>query len=344
MTAHVVADDDFEQTESFRLVLGKPTATDDRDILPGDIAPGVIVDDDPADVAPAVNAGADIVGDEGTDVAVHATVTDPDSFPTVRWTATPDSDVDARATCVFADDAAASTTVRCTDDGNYVLTATADDGINTPVSDDVRLTVDNVAPRIHDIAVTVATDGTREVEVRFTDPGDDAHECTFDWGDGTTSLIERAVSPCQAAHQYPAGSHTLTVEVRDDDGGRAGDHRTLLVYAFDGFFQPVHNPPNTNAVTAGQTIPVKFSLHGYQGMGIFADSKPASHPVSCESGDPLEPNTPTQMPGSEKLTYAPSSDRYLYVWKTERSWAGTCRQLVVGFKDGSQRTAMFHFR
>lgn len=114
LIAEVKADDVFEQTEFFRLVLGEATATGDRLILPGDVPLAVIVDDDPADVAPTVDAGADVDGTEGAAVAV-----------------------------------------------------------NPPVSDDLVLTLDNAAPQIRGLDVTVAPDDTRAVTVGFTDAGDD---------------------------------------------------------------------------------------------------------------------------------------------------------------------------
>jgi hypothetical protein len=38
-----------------------------------------------------------------------------------------------------------------------------------------------------------------------------------------------------------------------------------------------------------------------------------------------------------------ASDRYIYVWKTQKAWAGTCRRLVLKLLDGSEQTADFGF-
>jgi hypothetical protein len=35
--------------------------------------------------------------------------------------------------------------------------------------------------------------------------------------------------------------------------------------------------------------------------------------------------------------------QYIYVWKTEKSWAGTCRQFVIRFIDGTSQRANFKF-
>jgi extracellular elastinolytic metalloproteinase len=53
---------------------------------------------------------------------------------------------------------------------------------------------------------------------------------------------------------------------------------------------------------------------------------------------------PTATPGRSGLSYADGNDCYHVDWKTERSWRGTCRELVLRFADGSERTALFRFR
>ena len=46
--------------------------------------------------------------------------------------------------------------------------------------------------------------------------------------------------------------------------------------------------------------------------------------------------------GNSSLSYSP--DNYQFNWKTESSWAGTCRELVVKLNDGSVHTARFKFK
>src|SRR5262249_27548413 len=66
------------------------------------------------------------------------------------------------------------------------------------------------------------------------------------------------------------GSTALTVTTGGVTSTVApGASSTVLVtYSFGGFFSPVNNPSVLNAVKAGQAIPVKFSLHGDQGLGV----------------------------------------------------------------------------
>ena len=50
-------------------------------------------------------------------------------------------------------------------------------------------------------------------------------------------------------------------------------------------------------------------------------------------------------PGSLRQAIADAAtDRYTYAWKTERSWRGTCRKLVVNFSDGTTKEALSQFR
>src|SRR5262249_8840939 len=114
-----------------------------------------------------------------------------------------------------------------------------------------------------------------------------------------------------------------------------------LLYDFSGFFQPVDNGAVLNTAKAGSSIPVKFSLGGDLGLEILAANSPTTGIVSCgsvPSTDPIEELT-TSASG---LHYA--DGEYVYVWKTNKAWANTCRKFVLTLKDGTQHTALFQFK
>jgi hypothetical protein len=48
--------------------------------------------------------------------------------------------------------------------------------------------------------------------------------------------------------------------------------------------------------------------------------------------------------GLSSLSYDDTTGQYSYVWKTEKAWAGTCRQLVVRLSDGTDHVASFMFK
>jgi len=115
-------------------------------------------------------------------------------------------------------------------------------------------------------------------------------------------------------------------------------------YNFTGFFQPVDNLPTVNTVNAGRAIPVKFSLGGDQGLNIFDAGYPKSQIIACDSTAGVDGIEQTVTAGSSSLSYDASTDTYTYVWKTEKVWAGTCRQLVVKLNDGTFHRANFKFK
>ena len=117
-----------------------------------------------------------------------------------------------------------------------------------------------------------------------------------------------------------------------------------VTYNFTGFFQPVDNLPTFNSVNAGKAIPVKFSLGGDQGLDIFETGYPKSQLIACDSMATVDGIEQTVTAGSSSLSYDSSTDTYTYVWKTEKAWAGTCRQLVVKLDDGSSHRANFKFK
>lgn len=73
----------------------------------------------------------------------------------------------------------------------------------------------------------------------------------------------------------------------------------------------------------------------------------ASSPVSASSISDREQDVPEiGLPGagSSSLSYDSSLDQYVYVWKTNENWAGTCRRLVVRLIDGTDHVAEFRFK
>jgi hypothetical protein len=115
----------------------------------------------------------------------------------------------------------------------------------------------------------------------------------------------------------------------------------LWGYNWTGFFQPVDNNL-VNVAKAGQSIPVKFSLGGDQGLEILAGTPNVvnGNTTGDTSGtDAIETYT-TSVPG---LTYDATAGQYVYVWKTDKAWAGTTKTLVITLADGSVHKAAFQF-
>ena len=134
----------------------------------------------------------------------------------------------------------------------------------------------------------------------------------------------------------------------DGDGlGKAicdiGAYEYAVPFSFSGFLAPVNSPPIVNAVRAGRGVEVRFGLDGDRGLNIFPAGSPSSQPMNCDAGAVVVDIEQVVAPHST-LSYDPSSDTYTYVWRTERTWAGTCRQFVLRLADGTYHTATFLFR
>ena len=167
--------------------------------------------------------------------------------------------------------------------------------------------------------------------------GSVAHATCADAGSGLASCT--VPDPLDTSS---AGTKTIHAHAVDRAGHVFDSNLTYRVtpYSFTGFFSPINNLPAINDVNAGSAVPIKFSLSGFRGLNLFAPGYPATQAqTSCGGAltGPLVPTTPNAF------TYDPLLDQYTDVWKTDRSWSG-CRQLIVRFRDGTEKRANFRFR
>jgi uncharacterized protein len=140
-------------------------------------------------------------------------------------------------------------------------------------------------------------------------------------------------------------SYIIGVQVTDSGGLTATDTATVVViYNFTGFFAPVDNLPVFNIVSAGSGVPVRFSLSGDQGLNILAAGYPKSEPIACSATAAADSLEETVATSANALKYDAATDLYSYFWKTNKSWAGTCRQLVIQLNDGTFHRANFRFK
>lgn len=148
-----------------------------------------------------------------------------------------------------------------------------------------------------------------------------------------------AVAPASSA----VGPVDVTVTTPAGTSATGPADRFSYVYQFTGFQSPVDNPPTLNQVNGGQSIPIKFSLGGNFGLNVIASGFPTVQQVSCTTGAPVNPSTLTDTAGGSGLQFDPSTQTYTYVWKTLKSYAGTCQVFTLGLNDGSLHVADFQF-
>ncbi|HEV2863930.1 MAG TPA: PxKF domain-containing protein [Pyrinomonadaceae bacterium] len=223
--------------------------------------------------------------------------------------------------------------------GSHTITLTVADTGGGSDSDDVVIdVVDTTAPVIScpaDVVVTLP-DNSTATSAAVNYPAVTA-------SDGCSSSVSVNSTPASGSI-FPLGTTTVNATASDGTHTSGCSFTVTVVYNFTGFFQPVNNLPAFNVVNAGRAIPVKFSLSGYKGLNIFAPNSPSSGPVACNTSDPAVTLEDTVTAGGSSLTYDAAGDQYVYVWKTDPSWAGTCRQLVVTLNDGSTHRANFRFK
>ena len=164
--------------------------------------------------------------------------------------------------------------------------------------------------------------------------------------DALSGVATPAALTITGGDAYGQGQFTATCGGALDLAGNSGAASVTywVGYPFSGFFQPVDNPPMVNGVKAGQAIPLKFSLGGDRGLDIFALGYPASRQVACSSSMPVSELPLTSTLSSSGLQYDAVTGQYTYVWKSDKAWAGQCRELVLRLKDGAERLANFKFR
>jgi hypothetical protein len=146
------------------------------------------------------------------------------------------------------------------------------------------------------------------------------------------------------------GSHTFTVDSTDNVGNAVT--QTSITYnvtwSFSDFLRPIDNKDAMgnyilNTTTGGSAIPVKFSLGGDRGLNVMAAGYPSSGQIACTNTATTDAIEQTVTAGGSSLSYDTLSGIYTYVWKTDKAWAGTCRQHVVQLVDGTTHRASFKF-
>ncbi|MBS2964979.1 IPT/TIG domain-containing protein [Actinocrinis puniceicyclus] len=229
-------------------------------------------------------------------------------------------------------------------DGTIDITVTTPAaGTSTPASTD-HYTYDEPAPTITRIspsqgpksggtAVTITgSDFTGTTAVKFGTVAATSFTVISD-----TSIT--ATAPPAAA----VGPIDITVTTSPGTSATGAADRYTYAYPFNGFLAPVISS-DYNQVHAGQGIPIQFQIGGDQGLSIIASGFPTVQQISCSTGAPINTATLTDTAGGGGLSYSASTSTYSYVWKTSKTWAGTCQQFDLRLNDGIDHVALFSFK
>jgi hypothetical protein len=272
--------------------------------------------------APALTLPADIGGIEATGPGGAAVTFAVSATDLVDGSVTPSCDHSSGSTFGFG-----TTTVKCS----------ATDAHGNTGSKSFKVTVqDTTGPTIDAHAdVTVTATSPSGAVVNYTSPA--THDAVDGAGTATCTPLSGST--------FAIGNTTVTCNATDAHGNAATPTTFVVhvVYNWTGFFQPVDNNGVFNTVKAGSAIPIKFNLGGNQGLSIFKTGYPLSARIPCNATAPTDLIEETVTAGSSSLTYDTTAQQYVYVWKTDKAWAGTCRVFDLGLNDGTSHTAYFNF-
>ncbi|MFX0207360.1 MAG: PKD domain-containing protein [Candidatus Hodarchaeota archaeon] len=194
----------------------------------------------PPNIPPKANAGGPYVADEGTPILFNASESydlDCNVFLQYRW----DFENDGIWDTPYSTDPTATYT--WSDDWMGTAMVEVSDGIDTDTSI-ASVTIHNIPPTV-EINTTVDEDliimpVTISFNARVYDPGSDDLTFTWDWGDGTPSMVtfypntDLPTYPVEIRetveyHYAEPGVFPVTLTVTDDDGGIGSDTLTITV-------------------------------------------------------------------------------------------------------------------
>jgi hypothetical protein len=144
------------------------------------------------------------------------------------------------------------------------------------------------------------------------------------------------------------GSFTATCSGAKDNAGNTAAPAGVTYaaqYGFGGLFSPV-SMGISNLVNAGQSVPVKWQLTNSNGGFVSAPRAVASITsanVACGGGATSVP-LPADTSGASGLHYDTTLNQYIFSWKTDKTWAGSCRRFILQLDDGTSHTAEFTLR
>jgi Tol biopolymer transport system component len=164
-----------------------------------------------------------------------------------------------------------------------------------------------------------------------------AYSCSSAWAVHIVTCDGTAANG-NALDTGSVGTKQFAVRATDGLGATATViHNYNVVYSFSGFDAPVTTTGSLDAAKAGDALPLKFSLHGDNGLSIVTQT--TWQPASCSDWS----NTAAAATGQGKLTYNALTDRYTDLVATDPKWKGSCRIVDLQLADGTHHTVHVRF-
>jgi hypothetical protein len=171
------------------------------------------------------------------------------------------------------------------------------------------------------------------------------YSCADEPGGSGLASCAGPVADGQVVDTRSVGLHEFKVEAADAAGNTSATTATYrVIYDFDGFLWPVRNRPRSNRRTAGATVLIRFILAGSPGLDVIEEGWPKVAEVDCDFTEEPERGETAQR---SRLFRHPVARRrrthYFLLWKTDKRWAGSCRQFMLKLSDGTVKRADFKF-
>ncbi len=193
-----------------------------------------------ANVAPALTISGAASVDEGATYTLSLASLDPGDDTIANWTINWGDEVE-----VVSGNPASVDHVYADGPASYTITATATDEDGTFASNDVAVTVDNVAPTLTISGASDVNEGsTYTLSLASFDPGDDTiMSWTIDWGDSIEIVAGATTS---VDHVYADGDANFTISATATDEDGTFSSNALLV--------TVHNVAPTLTISGASDV------------------------------------------------------------------------------------------
>jgi len=154
-------------------------------------------------------------------------------------------------------------------------------------------------------------------------------------------------SACDPVDTAGVGAHSVACAASDNAGNTATAQAAYnVIYDFIGFSSPVDNSPVVNSANSGQAIPLKWRLLDAHGAPVttLAGVTVTAVTLACSTGtttDLIEEYTAGHS-GLQNL----ADGYYQWNWKTPKTYAKSCKTLILNLGEGVgfEHTALFRFR
>lgn len=171
--------------------------------------------------------------------------------------------------------------------------------------------------------------------------------------EGAAYVLGSRVAPSYACADTPDGSGVRTCSAGEMDTSSVGrktvtvtsldaaGRRTVVTRTYDVVYDVTPMDPSgpERAREPGSALSVRWKIEGQSSRSIVRSLSSAE--AACDAVEPVAGATPVD---GTPVRYEPGTRTFAFTWRTDRSWAGTCRQLQMELDDGTVRTMIVSFK